>query len=365
MNMKNFLSYIPVIGLSGLALLSTQAMAVSENVLINGFVTGAYQVTDQDNTSYNGEAHEGGIASNGSALGTRFGLNVTAKLNDRVTLASQMFAERADGYEVQLDWAFIGTKLSDNFDLRMGRIKFPGGLYGEYVDVGYAYPWIQAPQEFYSEDIGASQAVHKSFSGASLLTEFSSGDMTYSANLFAGEVAEETVLRTGLKGITLTANWDDKVTVQAGANSSKMHAEAFMPTMDKEQHEIVQAGFKVDMSNVLVIGEWADVDMGNFAFGESETSYLLLGYHFGKFLPHVTVSTLEKGQDAMIGVMGTRTIGPFEQTATTVGLRWDYADQAAVKFEVSNIELDSIDSATAGPGLFTEMPDDDPVRHRF
>ena len=359
-NIKRFIYYIPVIGLSGLALVSTQVMA-TENVLINGFVTGAYQVTDQDAAPYNGELLEGGVTSDGTTAGTRYGLNVTAKLNDRVTVASQMFATRTEGYEIHLDWGFISTKLSDNFDIRMGRIKFPGGLLSETVGVGYSYPWIQVPVEMYSEDIGGSQAVHEAYSGASLLGEFTSGDMTYSANVFAGEVAEELVVRTGFKGVTLTANWDDKVIVQAATNTSTMKTDGVMMMMEGEKHEIVQAGIKVDMSNVLVIGEWADVDMGDFKFGESTATYLTLGYHFGKFLPHVTVATLEKGQDQMVTVMMGRDIGPFTQTTTTVGLRWDYADQADVKFEVSTIELDSIDGATSGTGLFMDMPDDERV----
>jgi hypothetical protein len=135
-----------------------------------------------------------------------------------------------------------------------------------------------------------------------------------------------------------------------------------MTDMDGESHDITQFGLKVDWNDVIVYSEFADVDMGAFKFGEARTNYVTLGYRFGTLLPHITVSNLDKAPNETSGaVMQSAVRLPFEQTTTTLGLRWDFMESVSAKFEVSNIELDSIDPAVAGYGMFDSMPDDDSV----
>ena len=367
MKKNRFTHSVP--GLSLGALLVGMPLTASadwtERVTIKGFISAVYQETNQDLAGYEGELTEGGITSEGTTAGTQFGLNINAQVNDRLSIISQFLSTRSEeGYATSLEWGFLNINLNDNFDLRAGRIKYPGGLVSEYANVAHVYPWIQPPREYYSEDTGASQAVHEAFSGISLLASTNMGDMTYSANLFAGEVVEHEVLRTGFGGVTLEANWDDKVIVQLASNSSTMRPSDDLPApmvaaMDGRDHDIIQAGVKVDWNNIVVYSEWADVDMGDFVFGESETSYVTLGYRVGNFLPHITVSQLDKAPKAVGAPMPFML--PFKQTTTTLGLRWDFMPDVALKFEVSNIELDSLDDTVAGRGLFTDMPDDDSV----
>jgi len=361
---KNRFNYLaPSICLcTSLVAIPVSAEDWTDRVTIKGFLSAVYQQTNQDDAPYEGELLESGITSAGTTQGTQFGLNINAQVNDRLTIVGQLHSARdGEGYVTNLEWGFLSLNLNENFDLRAGRIKFPGGLVSEYVNVGYVYPWIQPPREMYSEDIGAAQAVHESFSGVSLLASTTSGDLTYSANIFTGEIAEDEVLRTDFAGITLEANWDEKVTIQAAYNQSTMETGGVILPMDGQRHDIVQLALKIDWNNIVTYAEWADVNMGDFAFGEAEAAYVTLGYRIGNFLPHVTVSTLEKAQKATGGIMADRPMLPYEQTTSTLGLRWDFMPDIALKVEVSSIELDSIDPNVAGVGLFGEMPDDDRV----
>lgn len=366
MNKNCFDSFFVAVTMAALSLVSMPILAVEDwvdRITIKGFISATYQQTDQDVVFYEGEVLEGGVNSDGSTQGSKFGLNVNAQVNDRLRVASQIFASRTeDGYSMNVEWAFVSLNLSEHFDLRAGRLKFPGGLVSEYVDVGHVYPWILPPRELYSEDIGASQAVHESFSGVSLLWMHSSGNMSYTANMFAGEVTEENTLRTGFSGITLEANWDDKVIVQLATNSSTMETDGAMPPMEGEDHDVLQAGIKIDWNNVVVYAEWAEVDMGAFKFGESEVSYVTLGYRLGRLLPYFTLVQLDKGKDATGGMMMGKSLLPYQQSTTTAGLRWDFMDDVSLKLEISSIELDSLDTLTSGYGLFGDMPDDDSVR---
>ncbi len=333
--------------LSSLAITSTPALAVDhgKRVSFAGFLSGVYQTSDQDNAYYDGGLHTAGVNSDGSIAGTQFGLNVSAIINDKLRIASQFHASaNEDHYTAIIDWAFASFSVSDSTDLRVGRIKYSGGLVNETRDVGYTYPWIQPPRHIYSEEIGASHTAHESFTGFSLLNSFGGGDVTYSADLFFGNLSEEGVSRTGFSGATLQVNWDEKIIVQLAASTSTMQTDpgstAMLVAMDDQKHGIVNAGLKVDWSNVVVYAEVASAEMGDFKDGEADVNYVTLGYRMGNFLPHVTRSTVEKGKN------GTLPMSPSEETATTVGLRWDFMENAAFKIEASNIEVDQ------GSGLF-------------
>ena len=99
------------------------------------------------------------------------GLTVNAKVNKRLRFASQMFASKKEEFDLHIVWAFADLSLTDELNLRTGKIKFPVGLVNEYRDVGYATPWIKAPVVIYSE-LGAPngpQITREGYTGASLL----------------------------------------------------------------------------------------------------------------------------------------------------------------------------------------------------
>jgi len=327
------------------AIYSNQAMAENwaDKVTIGGFASAVYQVSDQA-AAFNGDE---GVTEDGAFQGTRMGLNINARLDDKLTLASQILAKGADNYAAELDWAFISYKAGNEWQLRAGKIKFPAGIVNEYVSVGTLYPWIAPPTLFYSEQTAGPQATREAYTGFSGLWERSLGDWTIGSDIYAGEVNLETYSVNKLTGITLRADWNEMVQVQATSFSGTMDlptGAANFAVMDGEKHSVNLLGAKMDWNNIVGYAEWADVRMGSAKMGAGQTWYTTLGYRIDRWLPHVTYQNFEKGLDTASQQQ--------EQNMTTYGVKYGLSRNANLKFEYSTIET------VQGKGLFATAPTD-------
>lgn len=324
---------------------SVQAANWTDSTVVSGFMSAVYSRTNEG-IPFNGGAAEAGINKDGSFQGTRYGVNIRSQVTDKVNFASQLFAsQEGEQFNIVLDWAFAGIKLGDDVTLRAGKIKYPIGLVNEYVDVGVAYPWIRAPLSIYSDSAEGPSATDESYSGFSLLTEKLSGDWTYSADLFAGQVDVEGTEIGYLKklaGLSLRADWNDMLQLHAAASRSEMQAlEGVTSEMDGEKKSTALLGVKAEVDNVVVYAEGSKATLG-VAGGKDVTTnsaYLTVGYRLGNFLPHVTYQTWERKAEA-------ETNG---NDITTLGVRYDMNPSTALKLEVSNIKTD-------GNGLFEPDP---------
>jgi hypothetical protein len=309
-------------------------------------MSAVYSKTNEE-IPFNGDAAEAGVDQDGSFQGTRYGVNIRSQISDQVNFASQLFAsQEEEHFTVHLDWAFAGIKLSDDVTLRAGKIKYPVGLVNEYVDVGVAYPWIRAPLVIYSEGAEGPNATREAYTGFSMLLERLSGDWSYSADLFTGQVNLEGDISTvkNLAGLSLRADWNEILQLHVAANRGEMQAAEGVvpdPDMDGEQHRTTLVGMKAEIDNVIVYAEGSKVILG-VAGGEdvtTDSAYLTVGYRLGNFLPHVTYQTWERKAEG-------ETSG---NDIATLGVRYDLNASTALKFEVSNIDTD-------GEGLFEPEP---------
>jgi len=325
----------------GYAMVAGQAEAAgwTDTVTIKGFASVNYERSNAAEP-FNGEENVG-IDDQGSLSGTRMGLNINARINERLRFASQLFASKDAEFAVNVDWAFGVLTLTDQLDLRTGKIKFPVGLVNEYVDVGYVTPWIQAPAVIYSE-LGAPngpQMTRESFTGISLLGQQAiAGDWLLEADLFGGEIDLDGISVRELSGITLRADWDDTVQFQLSSYEGTMRGTGTVMggAMEGVKHEGVLYGAKADWNDVIFYAERGDITMGDITAMKATSWYTTVGYRIGKLLPHLTYQNYEQGEV------------DDEQTITTLGLRWDFMPGVALKVELGQIKTDK------GNGLFPQ-----------
>ncbi|MFV1984855.1 MAG: porin, partial [Thiohalomonadales bacterium] len=313
-----------------------------DSVTVTGFASAIYQQTDEA-AALHGSSTEGGIDNRGSFKGSRLGLNITAEINNKIKLYSQLLGASGSGnYDLQVDWAFIDITLSDEFSVHAGKIKFPVGIVNEYVSVGYAYLWLEAPNVFYSTQVPLGpQVTREAYSGASILWSHSIEEWTLGADFFAGEVKMNVADVRKLRGITLRADWDDQVLIQASSYSGTMENSTIMPAMNQQPHDVNTFGVKVDINNIVAYAEIADVSMGAVSVMAASTWYTTFGYRMGKWLPHLTYENFEKDDPVS-----------EEQNFTTLGLRYDIMANTAIKFRLSKIKT------IKGKGMFDTTPND-------
>ena len=329
-----YLSCVPLLGLT-LSSPAAQAAGWTERTDISGFYSVRYSVTDEK--AYLHGNRDTGINSDGSFQGTKLGLTISSQVTDDINVAMLLMSAAADdgeSFNTHVDWAFASFRLNDDFSLRAGKLKFPVGLVNEYVDVGAAYPWINAPILIYSDEASGPQATREAYTGTSLLWESYVGDSDWQvgADLFFGQVALEGMTVKGVLGATLRANWDDVVELQASSYSGDMHTDPaggmMMMAMNEKEHSATLVGLKVDWHNIIAYVEAASVEMdfsmNNRNVGNSDAWYATLGYRIGKFLPHITRQDWERDNGA-------------NHQISTLGVAYSLTDSVVLKAEQSRI----------------------------
>lgn len=339
----------PIIGLVMLGALLVGPLALAadwtDRTNISGFYSSRYSITDEK-AYFHGDS-DTGINKDGSFQGTKIGLTVTSQLSDDLNVAMLMMsADGHDAYATHVDWAFASFRLSDEFTLRAGKIKFPVGLVNEYVDVGVAYPWINAPLLLYAEEISGAQATREAYTGASMLWEGEAGDWSFGGDLFFGQVDLNGMAVKGTLGVTARANWDDTIELQASTYEGEMKTDptGSLAIMNEKAHSARLVGIKLDWNNIVAYAEAAKVEMDVTVMGKkvgnSDVWYATLGYRIGKFLPHITHQDWERGN------------GDNHQIST-LGLAYSLSDAVVLKAEQSRIDTDNFATQT---GLFESVP---------
>ncbi len=359
-----------------LALGASPAMAI-ENIVLNGFMTAGATITDSDTEWYNGNITD----EVGFEQDSRVGLQVSAQVNPKMTITAQLLGRaREDDYGAFFDWGFVGYTLNEAWEIRAGKIKFPTYLISDYIEVGYAYPWIRPPQEVYTSNpltaisgvdalfrtsVGSGDLLIQPYIGTSrgqstvvpqFAQEFNySVDPNNAANrplpglANPGQVSFAEFEAENLIGINTSMAWDN-FSVRAGYLSIEVSADSLGVTSN-EDAQFWSVGGTMDINNVVGYAEYFEREIdgaANLGFPNQKGYYATLGYRMGKWLPHITYSKLdENGSPDTCGGTNPFPCGEaLKQDSITLGVRYELGAGAALKLEAQHVSPD-------GRGLFT------------
>ncbi len=307
---------------------------ISDRFKINGFFTGGFAVNDGDPA----ELAIYGIEDNYStAAVTRLGLQMTFEVTKDMNLTGQLVARGVNDYEVDAEWAYLSWDVTNDFTARIGRQRIPYYLLSEYLEVGYAYPWVRPPIELYNIPISSTD-------GIGLLYDFNLGDVTFSTQAYAGagtgyadQLEGEFTLNQAW-GVAQFIEWND-FTFRVGYNTSNLdvrsideggvgdnllggvdgavslinsaQAPAIQALLGGEaapalsslpleniDTEYVSAAISYDNGSLLVIGEIANLSVEDFVQPAGDGGYLTVAYRFGDWMPHVTYAKFYTDSDS-------------------------------------------------------------------
>lgn len=152
------------------------------NVQVGGFFSQGYLKSSGNNHPFE--------AKDGTWDFREMGLNVSTTVGSHLRLGAQGFAQRLGNYgddKVLLDWAVADYNFRPEVGVRVGRIKYPKGLYGEALDLDAIRPFIFLPGSIYSPVLRDFSA---SFDGAMVygtLSTKTAGSFDY--KVFYGDIA--------------------------------------------------------------------------------------------------------------------------------------------------------------------------------
>lgn len=374
------------------AVLSALATTSAQAIQFDGFMTaGATQIVSIDDKD-KGNIYLGGLGDRGISedltfeKDTRFGLQISSDVADNMSVVAQILGRGDQGnFNAIIEWAYVDYQFHETTSVHVGKIKQPMYLVNDYVEVGYAYPWIRPPSEVYY--------IHNpinSVNGIELLLQLPVGPGTLSFQPYLGSNRDDianaqgayfeaeniygidvkyagrgyTAHAAGFKCDVKTTGGFTMVNTIAGDIAVDLNGEGVC--------KVMAAGFNLDMANIVVYAEWTKrtttEDLSR-AFGDTEGYYATIGYRFGKFMPHITYAAMEGTASTVTpGAVEVTAAGPFPgqppagttfnfpiqiQTSITAGLRYEVNDSAALKIEymVVDIETDAAELADANQNI--------------
>ena len=364
-------------------------------IQLDGFFTVGAAIHDDDTNENNpvADGHEnvyiGSLGDRGITqdltfeTDTRFGLQISSEVSENMRVVAQLLGRGTiNNFDAIIEWAYADYEFTDWLSLRAGKIKQPVYLVNDYVEVGFAYPWIRPPAEVYYLNNPLNTV-----NGAGLLLAFPVGPGTLSFQPYIGSNRDD-IPNTGGDAFFEAENIVG-IDVKYSGKGYIVHASTFqcevathghlhdVPTLfgfpvdvdldGKGDCEVSSAGLTFDVANVVVYAEWQErttTDSLSRPFGDQEAWYATLGYRFGKWLPHLTYATIdgeasivqpgaiECGENAPGGQCVTP-LGTFNsgdpmfnfpvavQSSVTAGLRYEVNDSAALKFEYAVVDVEN------------------------
>ena len=368
---------IKLLGLfSALAVSSAQA-----EIALNGFanIVGG-QTTSSDESLYD---YGNNLDFN---TGSLLALQASSDLGEGFGVTAQILARGNNEWQPEFEWAYVSYDATDELRFLAGRQRVPFYMYSDYLDVSYAYPWITPPEGVYSVPFDSFDGL-----GAIYSTSLGSFDSTLQVIYggYKGEAGGVDVDFQDLMGLSFTVN-RDWLTLRAGYIRTNMNIDDLdEPKVDAayagwvgagfpeiashlevkdDLGDFIELGFQVDYENFLLIGEYTQLTLENVPLANSDNMYVMAGYRFNNLLAHITYGINDAAKDAITGsappvptgsadfdelITGTdEYVADLEKDTAyyTVGLRWDFHDSAALKFEYTSF-ADNLDS-TQDAGLF-------------
>lgn len=359
---------------------------------LKGFGTLGASGTDNDSLKFRRDIKQGRGVDSGWGIDTdsRLGLQVDADFNNAWHATVQWVARNSTGdfVEQNLDWAFLRWRPLDDLDIRAGRMGFDVFMLSEYRDVGYAYPWIRPPHEFY----GGLPVYH--FDGMDIAKKFAVGEGRLTVKVFGGHsfnqvpigLSEQSDQRYTLTGIKLAyeqGNWNARIGYNYALNNLELSPlsplldalndpalSAVWPDAPGLAAKISVKGKAVHFTSVGLAyddGLWLAQAEGSYIHSELNvyrsvaSGYLSLGRRLGKLTLYTLLGISETLNDrssvssplapvpALLELRDAADLtlnnGGVDEKSISLGLRWDVTENIDLKTQWSHYWLGNNGSA--------------------
>jgi len=352
--------------ISSSILLSAAMINAYADINFNGFASiVAGQTTSSKDSLYN---YNSDIDFKNDSL---FALQASSDLENGLGVTAQIIARGANDWDPKFEWAYLSYDANDELRFLVGRQRAPFYMYSDFLDVSYAYPWITPPNGVYN-------LLFDSFDGLGVIYTKQLGEFDTTTHFIYGRNNTE----VSALGETITPDFKDLVGLSVSANrewltlrAAYFQADMSMPfqflqplsdgwlqagfndisddvVMENDKGTFVEFGLQIDYNNYLVNAEYTKLTLDNMPFGDQKSYYVMVGKRVDNLLFHVTYgkdddSKTDYTQAVPFGIapsldfLKASTQGVFasqkaDEKYVTVGVRWDFHDSAALKFEYTD-----------------------------
>ncbi len=348
--------------------LSLPLTAAANDLMINGFMNVTAGVTDTDEITSDG--YDDTVSFDRQ---TMMGLQLYKQVNDKTSATVQLVARGYEDFDVKASWLYFTYAISDNTEVRMGRLRTPLYHFSDFLEVGYAYNWISPPSIMYLQN------EFSSFNGADITHRFSldggiDGSVQGYIGRFSGttgngvETYEMSLKPTG--GVVGNMTKGD-FTVRAGAHYSNLTLE-LDPTgsrgldqfyagalffglgddfqIEDSETRYLQFSTAYDNGSTSFIAEWTSLTHETSALLDNQTWMIGGAQRFGDKTLHLTYVDYSESTES--GLAGSfQAAAEKAETSTILGMRWDYDSSTAFKAEAEYNDEETVSGADGEAGM--------------
>ena len=322
---------------------------------------------------------------------SRLGAQLSATFTPSLSAVVQVLAQQRydNSYTPVVEWANVQYRITPDASVRAGRMVLPVFMVTDSRRVGYSNSWVRPPVEVYSlvpvtfYD-GADATLRFPVGGvvSSLQASFGRSDPKFPSTevVQSGKAQARDLLALAYTAevgpATFRANYGQaKLTVEAfdplfaGFRQFGPPGETIASTYELRGRKVTFLGFgaSYDPGPWFATAEWAHFDTDSI-LGERTAWYVSGGHRFGAFTPYATYARLKSdkattaaGLDptglppqlagvvlALNGALNAQLASIAEQSTVSVGVRWDFMRNAALKLQYDRVKLGGASFGTFG-----------------
>jgi opacity protein-like surface antigen len=394
---------------------TTDSAAPASIFSFDGFGTLGVAHSSENKADFLANDLQGTGAGRGRAwspdVDSRIGAQLTARFTPQLSGVLQIVSEQRydTSYTPRVEWGNIKYAFTPDLSVRVGRIVTSVFLESDSRKVGYAQPWVRPPVELYS------LVPLTNSDGADISYRLRIGEASHNLQLAYGSASADTPDGGKVKAKDAWLIGDTmeygSLTLHAAYSHAKFSATDFAPLFDgyrqfaataTAQAAIIQPfspptaavlrqaaaqansvagdydpdnttisflsfGAMYDPGDWFAMAEWGQTDSRS-VFGKRQGWYATGGYRWGKFTPYLTYAEAKlKSQQSDPGITAianatTATLNgalndqlggaPIQKTIS-IGMRWDFMRNAALKLQYDHSRLGdgspgTLDHQTAG-----------------
>lgn len=346
------------------------AFAENEDKLqFSGFGRVIMGYLDDENSEYVGYGNS--ISFEQQSL---LGFQADYMFKDDVTVTAQVVGYTDNQRNSGLEWLYLTYKPNNTLQLKLGRQRIPFFNYSDSLDVGFAYPWLTLPQQFYDT------AFFSTFDGVLANYEFSVDEWWINLEGYWGRFDDKIYLASqeidtqviGLFGVNASLGYRN-FTVRASYNqgdvsidqsearqfSQLLHQLGFTENADwlsaNGLIQFYQLSANYENLDYFVRSEVAKMVGEGGLVADIDSYYISVGYNFDAYTVYLSHSKKDLHFEHIINQIPLGVSSDLDTLATTyneilaafsddksngtkLGVRWDWAANIAIKTEMTFVE---------------------------
>jgi hypothetical protein len=367
--MRNFSFLIPTFWLVLLCFAPALRAEADDKFQFSGFARVILGYLDDENAEYVG--YDNSVSANKQSL---LGLQAQYLFNDELSVTGQVIGFTDEQRNSGLEWLYMSYSPSNAWQVKLGRQRIPFFNYSDSLDVGFAYPWLTLPQQFYDT------AFFSTFDGALANYQFVLSDWLIDVEGYWGRFDDKIYLASeeintqviGLFGFNTSLSYQN-LTLRASYNQGDVNIEQEEARLFSQQ--LRQFGFAdnaewLDANGLIqfyhlsanyenldyfVRSEVSKMVSEGGLVAEIESFYVSAGYNFYPYTFYISISQKDlhfdhRNSEIPMGVspeldfLAATYAGVLarfaddEATGIKIGTRWDWQPNIAFKAEMTYVE---------------------------